>query len=262
MDAAVATEAAPALRVEGLRVAFGALVALDDVSWEVRPGEILGIIGPNGAGKSTCYNAATHLVRREGRVFLEGEDVTGVPAHRLAARGLRRAFQQNAFFGDLTVLDNMVAVLQDEHGAGLARAVFRPFATRRAAAAAREAAARALTRMGVPAQYHASYPGEVPYGIQRMLSIALANGSGARILMLDEPAAGLGGADMARLVELLRSLRKAGMALVVIEHHMDLIMSVTDRIVVLDQGRMIASGPPEEIRRDPHVLEAYLGRSE
>ena len=109
--------AAPALQVEGLRVAFGALVALDDVSWQVAPGEILGIIGPNGAGKSTCYNAATHLVRREGRVSLMGEDVTDVPAHRLAARGLRRAFQQNAFFGDLTVLENMAAVLQDERGA-------------------------------------------------------------------------------------------------------------------------------------------------
>ncbi len=255
-------EAAPALKVEGLRVAFGALVALDDVSWEVRPGEILGIIGPNGAGKSTCYNAATNLVRREGRVRIMGEDATDVPAYRLARRGLRRAFQQNAFFGDLTVLENMVAVLQDEWGAGLGRAVFRPFATRRRALEAREAAARALTRMGVPAEYHSSYPGEAPYGIQRMLSIALANGSGARILMLDEPAAGLGGADMARLVDLLQSLKAEGMALVVIEHHMDLIMRVTDRIVVLDQGRMIASGPPEMIRRDPQVLEAYLGRSE
>ena len=257
----MADTAAPALQVEGLRVAFGALVALEDVSWEVRPGEILGIIGPNGAGKSTCYNAATHMVRREGRVSLMGEDVTDVPPHRLAARGLRRAFQQNAFFGDLTVLENMVAVLQDEHGASLARAVFRPFATHRDALATREAAAAALVRMGVPERYHAAYPGETPYGVQRMLSIALANGAGAKILMLDEPAAGLGGADMAELVTLLQSLRAEGMALVVIEHHMDLIMSVTDRIVVLDQGRMIASGPPEEVRRDPRVLEAYLGRS-
>ncbi|MBN9670832.1 ABC transporter ATP-binding protein [Roseibium aggregatum] len=257
-----ATDAGSRLRVENLRVAFGALVALDGVSWSVAPGEILGIIGPNGAGKSTCYNATTNMLTHSGKVFIDGKDVTEVPASRLAALGLRRAFQQNTFFKNLTVLENMIAVIQPEYGTGLAETVFRPFHARRRAMQAREVAAKALEHLGVPQQFHDLYPTEIPYGTQRMLSIALANATGARTLMLDEPAAGLGGEDMQKLKDLLLALRAEGMALIVIEHHMDLIMNVTDRIVILDQGRMLAYGTPEEIRRDPRVLEAYLGRDE
>lgn len=250
------------LAVEGLRVCYGALVALDGVSFKVRPGEILGIIGPNGAGKSTCYNATTNMVNREGKVFIDDRDVSDVPAHDLAALGLRRAFQQNTFFSNITVLDNMIAVIQHAYGSSLGSAIFRPFRTARRAAEARDAARDALIRMGIPENYHDSYPTQIPYGTQRSLSIALANATGADILLLDEPAAGLGGEDMQNLVDLMLTLRDEGVALVVIEHHMDLIMSVTDHIVVLDQGRMIASGPPSEIRNSPEVLEAYLGRSE
>lgn len=249
----------PTLKVENLHVSFGALVALDGVSWEVRPGEILGIIGPNGAGKSTCYNATTNMVDRSGRVFLGGRDISAVPASNLAALGIRRAFQRNTFFKDLTVLENMIAVIQPDYGTGLVGSVFRPFACRRRAATAREVAVQALTRMGVPPEFHHRLPTEIPYGTQRMLSIALANATGADVLLLDEPAAGLGGEDMQRLVDLLLSLRDEGMALIVIEHHMDLIMSVTDHIVVLAQGRMLAYGTPAEIRQEPRVLEAYLG---
>ncbi|MCO5731652.1 ABC transporter ATP-binding protein [Rhizobium sp. SSA_523] len=251
-----------ALKVDGLRVAFGALVALDDVSWQVRPGEILGIIGPNGAGKSTCYNAVTNMVSRSGKVFIDDRDVSTVPPSRLAGFGLRRAFQQNAFFKNLTVLENMIAVIQPEHGTGLAASVFLPLSERRRAARTREIAAELLESMGVEKRFHDLMPTEISYGTQRMLSIALANGTGARVLMLDEPAAGLGGEDMRQLADLLLSLRSAGMAIVVIEHHMDLIMNVTDNIVVLDQGRMLAYGTPAEIRREPKVLEAYLGRDE
>lgn len=250
------------LTVEGLRVCYGALVALDGVSFTVRPGEILGIIGPNGAGKSTCYNATTNMVEREGRVWIGDRDVTDVPAHQLAALGLRRAFQQNAFFSNITVLDNMIAVIQHAHGSSLGQTIFRPFASAKRAAQARQVAREALIRMGISEAYHDSYPTQIPYGTQRSLSIALANATGADILLLDEPAAGLGGEDMRKLVALMLTLRDKGVALVVIEHHMDLIMSVTDHIVVLDQGRMIGSGPPAEIRNSPEVLEAYLGRAE
>ncbi len=252
---------APALRVEGLGVRYGALVALDDVSWEVHPGELLGIIGPNGAGKSTCYEATTALVPRQGRVSVAGRDVSAVPAHGLAALGMKRAFQQNAFFEDLSVLDNLVAVLGARAHASLLGSVLRPLAAARRRSAAQAYAGQQLLRFGIPASYHVLRPKEIPYGVQRMLSIALAYGDGAAVLLLDEPAAGLGGDDMARLVQLLQSLKRDGVALVVIEHHMDLIMAVADRICVLDLGRRLAYGTPAQVRQDPQVLDAYLGRA-
>ncbi|MDM0070613.1 ATP-binding cassette domain-containing protein [Variovorax sp. J31P207] len=251
-----------ALRVEGLGVRYGALVALEGVSWEVQPGELLGIIGPNGAGKSSCYEAVTAMVARQGRVFLGGMDVTEVPPYGLAGRGLKRAFQQNAFFDDLSVLDNMMAVLGGVAYSGLLASIVTPRAAARRRDEAARFAAGQLERFGVPAAYHALSPKEIPYGVQRMLSIALAFGDGAEVLMLDEPAAGLGGEDMARLVALLSDLKKEGVALVVIEHHMDLIMAVANRICVLDLGRQLALGLPSEIQHDERVLEAYLGRKQ
>jgi branched-chain amino acid transport system ATP-binding protein len=256
------TTGAPALRVEGLGVRYGALVSLEGVGWEVRSGELLGIIGPNGAGKSSCYEAVTAMAPRQGRVFLRGEDVTNVPPHGLAGRGLKRAFQQNAFFDDLSVLDNMAAVLGERAHAGLLASIVRPRAAARRRGEAARFAALQLERFGVPAAYHALSPKEIPYGVQRMLSIALAFGDGADVLLLDEPAAGLGGEDMARLVSLLSSLKQEGVALVVIEHHMDLIMAVADRICVLDMGRQLALDVPARIQHDARVLEAYLGKKQ
>lgn len=256
------TALAPAaLRVDALGVSYGALVALENVSWQVAGGELLGIIGPNGAGKSSCYDAVTAMVRRSGRVWLDGIDVTDVPAHRLAERGLKRAFQQNAFFHELTVIDNMLAVTNEQAASGLLASVALPWLAgqrrRRALASARAT----LEQFGVGAEFHDLYPPDIPYGTQRLLSVALAYGAGARVLLLDEPGAGLGGADMDRLAALLMALKRQGIALIVIEHHMDLIMAVADRIVVLDQGRCIASGTPGEVQRDAAVLEAYLGRT-
>ncbi len=249
------------LEVRGLRRDYGVLRAVDDVSFDLEAVTILGIIGPNGAGKSSCYDATTNMAPRSGRVWIGGDEVTAVPPHGLAARGLKRAFQQNAFFAEMSVLDNMAAVLQRARGTGLLASVFAPWreAARRRALEAEAAAL--LRRFGVPAEMHGSRPGGLPYGTQRMLSIALAWGTGAKVLMLDEPAAGLGGGDMLRLRDLLGELKTGGAALVVIEHHMDLIMSVADRIVVLDGGRRLATGTPREVQADPRVLEAYLGRA-
>ncbi|QKH36470.1 ATP-binding cassette domain-containing protein [Achromobacter pestifer] len=246
-----------ALRVESLAVRYGALVALEDVSWEVSSGDLLGIIGPNGAGKSSCYDAVSALIPRSGSVHLRGRNISAVPAHGLARLGIKRAFQQNSFFDQLSVRDNMVAALGGT--AGLGTCILRPLTARRQAQALRDQAGERLERFGLPPECHALKPHEISYGMQRMLSIALAYGSGADVLLLDEPAAGLGGADMTALTALLRSLKAEGVALVVIEHHMDLIMSVADSICVLNLGRTLACGTPVQIQRDPRVLQAYLG---
>jgi len=188
--------------------------------------------------------------------------VTDIPSHQLAGLGLKRAFQQNAFFDDLSVLDNLIAVLGRRSHSGLIGSIFKPLSAARLREQASQFASAQLVRFGVPAPYHSLSPKEIPYGVQRLLSIALAYGDGASVLMLDEPAAGLGGEDMARLVELLTGLKKEGVALVVIEHHMDLIMAVADRICVLDLGRQLAYDVPTQIRKDPRVLEAYLGKTQ
>jgi branched-chain amino acid transport system ATP-binding protein len=251
----------PRLRVEGLGVRYGALVALDGMSWHVEPGEILGIIGPNGAGKSSCFSAVTNSVAHDGEVFLDGERVTRVPTWDLARLGLRRTFQQNAFFGELTVLENTMGALLAEHSTALVTSIAAPWKEAANRRRGRQAAAQLLTSFGIAANYHDRLPASIPYGIQRLLSVVLAYGLGARALLLDEPAAGTGGTDMRRLAQLLLDLRGRGTAIVVIEHHMDLIMGVADRIVVIDQGRRLAEGTPPEIQRDPAVLEAYLGRT-
>jgi branched-chain amino acid transport system ATP-binding protein len=257
----LAGAASPLLRVEKLTVRYGALTALSDMSWQVSGGEILGIIGPNGAGKSSCFAAVTHAVHREGEVWLAGEKVTGLPTYQLARLGLRRTFQQNAFFGELTLLENAMAAMLREHSTSLPRSIALPWreaATRRNAEAA---ASELLSSFGIARSNHDKRPGDIAYGTQRLLSVVLAYGAGARALLIDEPAAGTGGADMQRLADLLVNLRKRGVAVVVIEHHMDLIMTIADRIVVIEQGCKLAEGTPAEIQRNEAVLEAYLGRA-
>jgi branched-chain amino acid transport system ATP-binding protein len=232
------------LVAEQIRVHFEGVKAVDGVDLTLERGEIMGLIGPNGAGKTTFMNAVSNFVpRTSGRVILAGRDVTSWPPHRLASAGLVRTFQDVATFPDLTVFEN---VELGALGAGLSR---------------RKARARAwslLEDLGL--ERMAAMPASaLPHGEERRVGIARAVAVGPRFLLLDEPAAGLDGVEQDDLARRLGELAQGGIAILVIEHNMDFLMGLAQRIVCLDRGRVIAVGTPAEIRCDPDVLTAYLG---
>jgi branched-chain amino acid transport system ATP-binding protein len=249
-----------ALTIQELGIRFGGLVALENVSIQVAPGTIHAVIGPNGAGKTTLLNLVTGLYRpTTGRVSLGGEVLTGLPPHRIAARGVARTFQNTELFVELTARENVLVGLHRHLRYGLVVSTLRLPGFRRAESEAARRADELLALVGLDRQAEAP-AGDLALGEQRRLELARALAVGPRLLMLDEPAAGLPAAEAEALSAMLRRLRdELGLTLVLIDHVMRVVMGVSERITVLNHGRKLAEGTPDEVRCNPAVVAAYLG---
>jgi ABC-type branched-subunit amino acid transport system ATPase component len=247
------------LCAEGLHKRFGGVAAVRDISFKVPRGSVFAIIGPNGAGKSTLLNLMSGLYQPDaGRIILDGVDLVGLPAHKRARLGLARTFQKIRLFRRLSVLDNVVAAFHVHHDVPPWQCVVHAAAFARDHMRCREAAMKLLAFVGLEAR--ASVPANsLAYGEQRMLELARALATAPRLLMVDEPAAGLNAAEVERLVERLRLLRERGMTLIVVEHNMDLVMQVADRVLVMDYGHHLFEGTAAEVQGNPAVIAAYLG---
>ena len=245
--------AEPLLRVEGLVRRFGGIVATDHVSLDVARGELHAIIGPNGAGKTTLISQLTgQLVPHAGSIHLGGRDITRVPSYRRSALGLARSFQITSLLLDFTAADNVALAAQAHDGHS-----FHFWADARKVPHLRTAAQAALDRVGLGARANVLVS-RLSHGEQRELELAVALATTPQLLLLDEPMAGLGVTESARMVKLLQELRRE-VSIVLVEHDMDAVFALADRISVLVYGRVIASGTPAEIRQNPEVKRAYLG---
>ncbi len=244
-----------------LTVRFGGIVALDGVSLDVAPGEVLGIIGPNGAGKTTLFNAICGFVAADsGSLHWQGQTLQTVRTNRLAQMGIARTLQGIGLFPGLTVRENVMLGAQRFRAAGVFSALLGLPRSDRSERALRERATRMLAELGCD-DVADRLPQTLPYPTQKRVALARALACEPQLLLLDEPAGGLGGDDVRELEQRIRALR-GSMAVMLVEHRMDLVMSACDRVVVLDFGRVIAQGDPETVQRDERVLNAYLGGEE
>jgi branched-chain amino acid transport system ATP-binding protein len=242
-----------------LTVRFGGITALDGVSVEVHAGEVLGVIGPNGAGKTTLFNVICGFEQpTSGTLAWKGRDFTKVRTNRLASLGIARTLQGVGLFPGLSVLENVMLGAQCFRRAGFASALFGLPRSDRDERALRERARRMLVELGCE-DVAARLPPTLPYAVQKRVALARALVGEPELLLLDEPAGGLGADELRELGERIRGLR-GSMAVMLVEHRMDLVMSVCDRVMVLDFGRVIAQGDPATVGRDQRVLEAYLGQ--
>jgi branched-chain amino acid transport system ATP-binding protein len=241
---------------------FGGLAAVSQVSFRVSPGEIKGLIGPNGAGKTTLLNMVSGLTPlSSGTISFEGHDIGNQPAHRIARLGIARTYQNIRLFEEMTVEENLLVGQHVQTRSGLLGTVLALPGQRREERALREQARDLLGRMDMAAKRHL-LAGELAYGDQRRVEIMRALGTQPRLLLLDEPSAGMNEAETEELGQFILSLREQGITMVIIEHDMNLIAQVCDQVVVLNFGKVISQGTPAAIRTDPVVIEAYLGEEE
>jgi branched-chain amino acid transport system ATP-binding protein len=246
------------LVVHGLSVAFGGLSALSGVSLEVAPSEVVGVIGPNGAGKTTLFNVICGFVRpSSGTISFAGKPLIRYRPHELAKLGIARTMQSVGLWSGLTVLDNVLAATNVAARSGFVAALLGLPRAERDEATRLEQARSVLDELRIDA-FAERLPGTLPYAVQKRVALARALVNRPALLLLDEPASGLSGEEMDELGSLVRRLREHT-SVVLVEHHMDLVMSVCDRVVVLDFGQVIAAGPPEVVKADPAVTRAYLG---
>lgn len=250
------------LKTEHITQRFGGLVALSDISMEVNQGEIIGIIGPNGAGKTTLFNVVTGMYHpTEGTVYMMGKNVTGWKPYKITKLGFARTFQNIRLFARMSVLDNVIVGMHTRTKCSVLSSIFNTPAKRREETAAREKAQELLKLLDLyDDRYEMST--SLPYGSQRKLEIARALATEPKLLLLDEPAAGMNEQETQDLMKTVHQLKELGYTILLIEHDMKFVMSICERLYVLNNGAMIASGTPDEIKANPAVIEAYLGKDE